>query len=252
MTENDIPRIMESRHVTFDESKFPGAPGLADFMDDEDVSDENFESEIGSGNDSGSTCENESLVSVDDFDNEFNQDDAILQDSQNLGISESDSDGQINNADDSNGEIDDAGDLEIDDTNDLEIDQVQVSGNSGSQDNSEIQFQYPRRNRRKPPKWYMATSAETKIETQLTTSDDPTLREAMSATPEERNLWQSAIDADFASLESKQTWKTDDSPGSQPLPTHVVLKIKRQSNGSIDRFKARVVAGGNFQTYGED
>ncbi len=72
----------------------------------------------------------------------------------------------------------------------------------------------------------------------------------MSATPEERDMWQSAIDEELASLESKNTWEIDDSPGAQPLPTHVVLKVKRKSDGTVDRFKARVVAGGNFQTYG--
>lgn len=31
----------------------------------------------------------------------------------------------------------------------------------------------------------------------------------------------------------------------------MILKIKRSSNGGIEGFKARIVAGGNFQTYGE-
>eukprot|EP00171_Calliarthron_tuberculosum_P002470 IDg2470t1 len=42
------------------------------------------------------------------------------------------------------------------------------------------------------------------------------------------------------------------SPASRPLPTHVVLKIKRHGDGTVERFKARIVAGGNFQTYGSD
>ncbi len=36
------------------------------------------------------------------------------------------------------------------------------------------------------------------------------------------------------------------------LPTNVVLKVKRNSNGTVERFKARIVAGGNHQTYGHD
>eukprot|EP00171_Calliarthron_tuberculosum_P003754 IDg3754t1 len=74
----------------------------------------------------------------------------------------------------------------------------------------------------------------------------------MAATPEECSLWQSAIDDEFGSLNSKSTWQRDDNPGAQPLPTHVILKVKRKSDGSVERFKARVVAGGNFQTYGEN
>lgn len=44
----------------------------------------------------------------------------------------------------------------------------------------------------------------------------------------------------------------DDSLRQQALPTHVALKIKRNSDGTGERFKARTVAGGNFQTFGED
>lgn len=62
----------------------------------------------------------------------------------------------------------------------------------------------------------------------------------------------SVIDEEFQPLESKQTWYPDDSPGSQPLPTHPVLNKKRNSDGSVERFKARIVAGGNFQVYGEN
>ena len=65
-------------------------------------------------------------------------------------------------------------------------------------------------------------------------------------------MWQAAIDAEMASLVEKNTWIQDDSPSAQPLPTHVILKIKRDADGNVDRFKARVVAGGNFQTYGKD
>lgn len=40
--------------------------------------------------------------------------------------------------------------------------------------------------------------------------------------------------------------------GEGILPSHVVLKIKRDRNGNPSRFKARVVAGGNFQVPGMD
>ena len=98
----------------------------------------------------------------------------------------------------------------------------------------------------------MTSTAHVSDNIKLTTGDEPTLREAMSATPEERDLWESAIDDEFESLESKNTWVPDDNPGTQPLPTFPILRVKRKSDGSVDRFKARVVAGGNFQTYGEN
>lgn len=38
--EDGIPYVLESCHVTFDETKFPGPPSLADFMENEADSDD--------------------------------------------------------------------------------------------------------------------------------------------------------------------------------------------------------------------
>lgn len=73
----------------------------------------------------------------------------------------------------------------------------------------------------------------------------------MSATLEERNMWIQGIDDEFDTLDEKDTWTLDGNPGAQALPTHIVLKVKRNSDASVERFKARVVAGGKFQVYGE-
>lgn len=86
----------------------------------------------------------------------------------------------------------------------------------------------------------------------ITTGDEPTLTEAMHASKEECDILYSAILEEQESLDSKQAWEEDRNPKYQPLPSHVVLKIKRNSDATIQRFKARVVAGGNCQTYGED
>jgi len=43
--EDGVPRITESRHVTFDESSFPGAPALEDYAASEVESDESYEVE---------------------------------------------------------------------------------------------------------------------------------------------------------------------------------------------------------------
>ena len=107
---------------------------------------------------------------------------------------------------------------------------------------AEPEPRYPRQNRRPTRSWFMASPAQCSDPLDVTTSDDPTVREAMSAPPEERDVWQSAIDDEFASLESKNTWKSDVTPDAQPLPTHIVLKIKRDSDGVVERFKARIVA----------
>lgn len=54
------------------------------------------------------------------------------------------------------------------------------------------------------------------------------------------------------SLDAKGTLVLDYSLASQPLPTHIILKVKRKADGSVELFKARVVAGGNHQTFGQD
>ncbi len=40
--------------------------------------------------------------------------------------------------------------------------------------------------------------------------------------------------------------------GESILPTHVILKIKRDEQGRPIRFKARIVAGGHMQIHGKD
>lgn len=41
--EDGVHQLVESRHVTFDESRFPGAHVLKDYMDDERASDADFD-----------------------------------------------------------------------------------------------------------------------------------------------------------------------------------------------------------------
>lgn len=64
-------------------------------------------------------------------------------------------------------------------------------------------------------------------------------------------MWKAAIDDELQSLNNKNTWTPDYIPTDTPLPTHILLKIKRKEDGSVELFKTRVVAGANFQTYGE-
>jgi hypothetical protein len=86
----------------------------------------------------------------------------------------------------------------------------------------------------------------------LSTSDEPTLREAIHASPQEREMWLQAIKEEYEALDSKGTWAPDQKSRKQALPTHIVLKVKRDAAGCVERFKARIVAGGNHQQYGED
>lgn len=222
--DNGIPRIVESRHVTFDESRFPGAPALEEYMDDESASDDDYESD-GPYPES----EDEGSVYVDVSDDETSNPDMPTHEFEPHDNSDS-----SGNGDDSD-HYHDANTEVVPPTSEV----PQMS-------------RYPSRQRRKPPAWYIANTAKSSDDFTVTTSDEPTLGEAMSATPEEREMWLSAIDDEFESLESKETWQLDDSRNDHALPTHVVLKVKRKSDGTVERFKARIVAGGNYQTYGED
>lgn len=210
--ESDEYSIRESRHVTFDETRFPGAPDLSDWSDGEPSSDTELDNLVRS-EEREATVENEEITDDEGSDND-----------------DDDSDDE-NSSESSN----------IDDD-------VDAEGNAA---NPAPPSRYPTRQRRPPGRWYVASTAQTNKNISVTTSDTPTLREAMSATPEEQELWRIAIDDELNSLNAKMTWKLDQAPASQPLPTHVILKVKRNSDGSVERFKARIVAGGNFQIFGE-
>lgn len=246
--ESDIPRIIESRHVTFDETRFPGAPNLISYMDDMDSSDE-MTSERSDGAESSSEYGDYAHSVPVEEGNDFNLD--TYKSSSDQDDVQNDFDGDLE--DDAEADLQD--DIE-DDTEDEIEDDIEDDVEDGNVDEvvpgPQEEERYPRRNRQKPQKWYVASSADHKSPFRVTTSDEPTLREAMSATLEEKEMWESAINEEFESLDSKRTWDLDNRQSTQPLPTHVILKVKRKSNGMVDRFKARVVAGGNYQTYGEN
>ena len=65
--------------------------------------------------------------------------------------------------------------------------------------------------------------------------------------------WQKAIETELLALEENQTWDIVPCPTSvKPLSSKFVFSIKLRSDGSIDRYKARLVVLGNKQQYGLD
>ena len=83
---------------------------------------------------------------------------------------------------------------------------------------------------------------------------DYTITEPPSFTiASKHSQWVAAMDAEFQSLQKQATWSL------VPLPTHKnvvtckwVYKLKRHSDGSIARYKARLFARGYLQQYGMD
>jgi Reverse transcriptase (RNA-dependent DNA polymerase) len=97
-----------------------------------------------------------------------------------------------------------------------------------------------------------AYSPTTQTNFDVTTSDEPTLREAMKASPQVQALWLQAIEEEFDALDCKGTWVPNLKSHKQALPTRVILKVKRNADGLVERFKARIVSGGNHQQICQD
>ena len=65
--------------------------------------------------------------------------------------------------------------------------------------------------------------------------------------------WKSAMDKEYDSLMKNETWDLVPRPeGVNVVGNRWVYKVKRKSDGSIDKFKARLVAQGYTQTKGVD
>jgi hypothetical protein len=61
------------------------------------------------------------------------------------------------------------------------------------------------------------------------------------------------MDEEFASLLENGTWELEKLPeGFKALPMKWVYKIKRDANGNIERYKARLMAKGYLQKQGVD
>jgi hypothetical protein len=77
--------------------------------------------------------------------------------------------------------------------------------------------------------------------------DSPTLKQALKST--KRELWGHAISNEFESLNQAQTWGVVPHPPARDRvsSSNFVLKVKRNLNGTIERYKARIVLLGHLQ-----
>lgn len=82
--------------------------------------------------------------------------------------------------------------------------------------------------------------------------DEPlTFSEAMASPEAER--WKEAMDAEYQSLVDNDTWELVPlPPGRKAITSKWLFKVKQNSDGEIDRFKARLVARGFTQQEGID
>ncbi|KAI3748828.1 hypothetical protein L6452_12207 [Arctium lappa] len=83
----------------------------------------------------------------------------------------------------------------------------------------------------------------------LLSNHEPTSYKEASSNPD----WQKAMDEELQALDKAQTWEfVPLPPGKSPIGSKWVFKIKTKSDGSIDRYKAHLVAKGFNQEYGID
>lgn len=69
----------------------------------------------------------------------------------------------------------------------------------------------------------------------------------------EEKVWRDACDDEINSIEKNKTWDLVELPnGAKAIGLKWVFKIKRNSDGSINKFKARLVAKGYIQRHGID
>ena len=65
--------------------------------------------------------------------------------------------------------------------------------------------------------------------------------------------WKAAMDEEYSALKKNQTWHlVPEKKGMNVIDCKWVYRIKKKSDGSIDRYKARLVAKGFKQRYGLD
>lgn len=84
--------------------------------------------------------------------------------------------------------------------------------------------------------------------------ENPKLSHAIAS--DDRDHWIKAMNDEFDLIIDNDTWIDDQTskppPGTKILPSGVILRVKRDENGDVSRFKARVVVRGNFQNEFDD
>ncbi len=104
---------------------------------------------------------------------------------------------------------------------------------------------YPQRERRAPDRLTFAAQLQ---------SDPLSVEAALGRS--DAHFWNEAMELEVLALLENDTWETVDSTsvpeGKKVLPCKWVFKTKKDKDGNVERYKARLVAGGHRQVEGLD
>jgi hypothetical protein len=116
------------------------------------------------------------------------------------------------------------------------------------------QPRYPGRERKAPDRLTFNVTASTPdapFDRHKGSSDNPTLKEALQR--QDKELWVQAINDELRSVFEKQVYEESElPPGRKALTMRMVLKIKRDIYGNVEKYKARLVVRGFVQKEGID
>lgn len=132
--------------------------------------------------------------------------------------------------------------------NQQEMDQREERQPEEDASNSGSQRQLRNRNQLKPPARY----GDTLNSLFLMEGNEPkSLQEALES--DRSQQWKEAMDEELAALQKNQTWILTKPPEEETmLPNRWVFKVKLKDDGTIDRYRARLVVKGFLQRPGLD
>lgn len=109
----------------------------------------------------------------------------------------------------------------------------------------------PRKDKKATKQAYHSTVRSSIPKSEVQVSEPSTYKQALVAP--DCNEWAKAMAEEIASQEANQTWEVmQRPPGAKLLDTKWVYKLKKYDDGSIARYKARLVIRGYLQEYGID
>lgn len=128
---------------------------------------------------------------------------------------------------------------------------MEPSSSSESADDEASDTEATRRSTRQrvsPVEWWRASANMVELQD---SSEPKTFQEAVSG-PDQTH-WKAAIAAELRSMDDREVFLQSRLPvGQRAIDTKWVFKIKRNADGSIAKYKARLVARGFKQKYGID